>query len=64
MSTIEEKRELWLTDKTRVYQHGWKECEKGNPHKQFMYPDQEDQDEYTVGYSEHFAVQKCAGQET
>ncbi len=60
MATVEEKRELWLKDKTTVYKHGWKECQKGNPHKQFMYPDQEDQDEYSVGYSEFFAIQECS----
>jgi hypothetical protein len=60
MTTVEEKRELWLKDKTPEYVHGWRECEKGNPHKQFMYPDQHDQDEYSVGYSEFFAIQECS----
>ena len=57
-STTEEKRELWLKDKSPVYHHGWEECEKGNRHKQFMYPEQHDQDEYTLGYSECFAIQE------
>jgi hypothetical protein len=61
--TKKQKIENWLEDKTHVYQHGWKECGKGNSHRQFMYPDQHDQDEYTIGYSEHFAVQECEGQE-
>ena len=63
MTTISEimrKRELWLADKTPEYVHGWKECEKGNPHKQYMYPEQHDQDKYTVGYSEFFAIQECS----
>jgi len=57
---INEKRALWLKDKTPEYVHGWRECEKGNTHKQFMYPDQHDQDKYTTGYSEFFAIQECS----
>lgn len=53
----EEKRKLWLKDKSREYHHGWKECEKGNPHKQLMYPEQHDQYEYTEGYSDCFDIQ-------
>ena len=60
-TTADEKRAYWLSDKTPEYKHGWKECEKGNPHRQFMYPEQEEQDKYTTGYSEFFAVQECQG---
>jgi len=39
VTTKKQKRENWLEDKTRVYQHGWEECEKGLPYKEFMYPE-------------------------
>jgi len=61
MSTNKEKREIWLEDKPPEYVHGWRECEKGNPHKEFMYPEQPEQDEYTLGYREHFVIQECQG---
>ena len=60
MTSTQEKRELWLSDKTQEYKHGWKECEQGNPHREFMYPDQYDQDKYTTGYSEFFAIHECS----
>ena len=56
---IDENRKVWLSDKTPEYVHGWRECEKGNAHKQYMYPEQHEQDEYTRGYGEFFAVHEC-----
>jgi len=54
--SIKQKRVLWLENKTPEYVHGWKECENGNPHREYMYPDQHDQDKYTTGYGDYFAI--------
>lgn len=59
LKVVKARQEEWLKDKSQVYVHGWKECATGNAHKQYMYPEQHDQDEYTLGYSERFAVGEC-----
>jgi len=59
VTTKKQKRENWLEDKTRVYQHGWEECEKGLPYKEFMYPEIGEQEQYKTGWGECHVVMEC-----